>query len=243
MRAPRQCGALTLHGTRCKNPAAPGLPICRTHEKTRKKLADLARQKPRPSGPRRLPPSGPLRGEDADRYLANLVDVDTIPEASRRAIWAYSGPNSPINPTLRARELPDNPDIAQVVADLDVAFDAVPATGRDIVVTRGMRHVGRFLPPDATGFQHEDIGYRSTSTSHDVAASFLGAKAPGPMIVEIIIPAGSRVLPVETIGTQFPGQREVLLPRNSRIEFVSDETRTEPNGREVRYATARVVDD
>ncbi|WP_160172391.1 ADP-ribosyltransferase [Frankia sp. CeD] len=172
-----------------------------------------------------------------------MIDVDAIPEASRRAVWAYSGPRSPINPTLRAGTLSDNPDIAKTVRDLDAAFDAVPPTGRPILVVRGLRHVDRFLPPDATGFEDEDIGYRSTSTNSDIAEEFasFGPPTAKRMIVEIEIPAGSKILPVETIGTQYPGQKEILLPRNSIIEFTSDETRTDASGRSIRYATARVI--
>ncbi|MCK9898144.1 ADP-ribosyltransferase [Frankia sp. AgB32] len=243
MRVLRPCGALTLRGTRCKNPAAPGLPICTVHEKTRKKLADLARHnRTHPAGRQPLP-SGTLRGKDADRYLAGLADADSIPEASRRAVWAYSGPRSPINPTLRARTLADNPDIARVVHDLDAAFDAVPPTTRPIVVHRGLRHVDRFLPPDATGFQHEDAGYRSTSTDINVAEEFtrFGPATATRMMVEIEIPAGSKVLPIEAIGTQFPGQNEVLFPRNSHIEFTSDDDRADTDGRPIRHATARLV--
>ncbi|WP_133056730.1 ADP-ribosyltransferase, partial [Frankia casuarinae] len=238
MRVPRPCGALTLRGTRCKNPAAPGMPICAVHEKTRKKLAELARHnRARNTGWRPLP-SGTLRGKDADRYLVGLADASRIPEASRRAVWTYSGPHSPINPTLRARTLSDNPDIAHVVADLDAAFDAVPQTTRPISVHRGLRHVDRFLPPDATGFRDRDLGFRSMTTDVSVAEDFtrFGPPTATRMIVEVEIPAGSKVLPVETLGTQFPGQNEVLLPRNTVFEFFSDETRTDANGRPVRYA-------
>jgi hypothetical protein len=167
--------------------------------------------------------------------------VDRIPDDSRRAIWKYSGPNSPVNPALRDGSFASDPDVAKIVAGVDAAFAAVPPTTQDIVVTRGLRRVGRFLPPDATGFQYVERGYLSTSTDVDVATSFIGTKAPEAMILDIVVPAGSKVLPVEAIGTQFPGQHEVLLPRGNRVEFTTDVPRTDASGRTVRYASARVI--
>lgn len=116
---------------------------------------------------------------------------------------------------------------------LDSLFENVPLLVEPLVVFRGG---GRQLAQVSTGTIFSDKAFVSTSSSKELASSFVRAKGA---LLKIVIPKGSKVVPLPHM-TQLLSEREILLPRNSRFRVVA----TQPaiiRGRPVTYVEAELL--
>jgi hypothetical protein len=109
-----------------------------------------------------------------------------------------------------------NKNIKDVQRRLDVAFANVPPLKHSLVVYRGVKY------NRGEKYSHDPIynkQYISTSTEESVAENFVGNSC---CILYITLPMGTHVLPLERI-THYPGEYEVLLPRNGKIQVYKQE--------------------
>lgn len=126
-----------------------------------------------------------------------------------------------------------NKNIKDVQRRLDVAFANVPPLSHSLVVYRGVKY------NRGERYSHDPIynkQYISTSTEQSVADNFVGSSC---CVLFITLPMGTRILPLERV-THYPGEHEVLLPRNGKIQvykqegkkvyatFIQSETKVKP---------------
>ena len=102
----------------------------------------------------------------------------------------------------------------EMIELLDDAFDGVPVTKNPITVYRGIS--GTFVS--------DIVSYISASYDPNVAKSFSGKHC---CRLKILIPAGSAILPIETISN-LPHEQEILLPRFG--EFIVTNTGIDTDG-------------
>lgn len=139
-----------------------------------------------------------------------------------RAFLAYAADNvrAAINNALRDGK---KPDVWRVVEAMDEAFEAAPPTTEHLVSIRGLSMA---QPPDV-GDVIVDLGFSSTIGDRDEAMQFAVGRSAGagryakdmdtpptgnpPVLMEILIPAGSKVI---TDGW------ETVTPRGSVFEIV-----------------------
>lgn len=96
----------------------------------------------------------------------------------------------------------------EVVRDIDASIEALPPLPCDLVVYRGVKTIGKGLTRARK--TTNDKGFMSVSLSASTARRFAGKKC---CLLEITVPAGTRVLPV-TMSVY--NEQEVLLPRGIR---------------------------
>ena len=109
-----------------------------------------------------------------------------------------------------------NKNIKDVQRRLDVAFANAPPLKHSLVVYRGVKY------NRGEKYSHDPIynkQYISTSTEMSVAENFVGNSC---CILYITLPVGTHVLPLERV-THYPGEYEVLLPRNGKIQVYKQE--------------------
>lgn len=139
-----------------------------------------------------------------------------------RAFLAYSADNvrAEINNALREER---EPNVWRVVETMDEAFEAAPPTTEHLVSIRGLSMA---QPPDV-GDVIVDLGFSSTIGDRNEAEHFAIGRSAGagryakdmdspptgnpPVLMEILIPAGSKVI---TDGW------ETITPRGSMFEIV-----------------------
>lgn len=109
-----------------------------------------------------------------------------------------------------------NKNIKDVQRRLDVAFANAPPLTHSLVVYRGIKYTR------GEKYSHDPIynkQYISTSTEMSVAENFVENAC---CVLYITLPVGTRVLPLERV-THYPGEYEVLLPRNGKIQVYKQE--------------------
>jgi hypothetical protein len=159
---------------------------------------------------------------------ADVTNGFKPPAHTKPALLGYTGegPYSyvPINGQLRTVDPYGNP-VAQTDAIrkrinlMDEAFAAAPPLPENIAVVRKMKNNGQFPanpPPMKEGDEYVDYGYGSTSKSTSGWS--------GKVVMEVRIPAGTRVLDVNHNGivSCSTSEQEILLPRGVRYRVVSD---------------------
>lgn len=194
-----------------------------------------------------------LKGNAVTKALRDAQPRDLLSGRQRDAVTAYVGEGwtDAISRKLRrGRELTRRErDVADT---LDGVFDSIPRTEQAVTLYRGIDGKGnrgfRDLEP---GQVIDDDGFGSTSIAKSVADEF--AKADGDVLV-ITAPRGSRLLDVNQHrkaikGATYGTEREVLLPRGSRLVVERIEVRRTkragPRGEETvegRILHARLLD-
>ncbi|AYD86756.1 hypothetical protein SEA_MICRODON_9 [Streptomyces phage Microdon] len=150
------------------------------------------------------------------------------PAHTKAALLGYTGEGSysyvPINGQLRTVDPYGNPvaqtdPIKKRIKLMDEAFADAPPLPENIVTVRKMKNDGMFPknpPPMKEGDEYTDYGYGSTSKSTSGWS--------GKVVMEVRIPAGTRVLDVNHNGivSCSTSEQEILLPRGVRYRVVSD---------------------
>lgn len=138
-------------------------------------------------------------------YINRLADTDILDALREYTDTAYE----PINNDLMNKGKVETPVYAQFISRIDKAFAQVPPLSKPLVVYRGIKHefsCGVFL------------GYFSTTERLSVALEFANRDAAWTYLLQINVPKGFRVLPLEKI-TKNHDEWEVLLPRNTNFRI------------------------
>ena len=172
---------------------------------------------------------------EMEQYLDSLYpfpeDEDyPFTSAHEAAIKEYTDEGWAINGALRGQA---NEGVVirpySTVGQMDSAFDAAGPIDKAIVLHRGLdlksftedgKATIAFFDGMKVGQSFSDPAFGSTTASSKVANEF-GARSRIRM--KIVCPEGSKVLPINTmLGTKhsYAGEKEVLLPRNTRMRLV-----------------------
>jgi hypothetical protein len=172
---------------------------------------------------------------EMEQYLDSLYpfpDDEDYPFTSghEAAIKEYTDEGWAINGALRGQA---NEGVVirpySTVGQMDSAFDAAGPIDKAIVLHRGLdlksftedgKATIAFFDGMKVGQSFSDPAFGSTTASSKVANEF-GARSRIRM--KIVCPEGTKVLPINTmIGTKhsYAGEKEVLLPRNTRMRLV-----------------------
>lgn len=187
------------------------------------------------NAPAPAPKSEPeaLRGDAAYSHVAEPSGAK-----ERDAADYYSVASGRINPALRnGTGLSDKTDKAQL-RSLESAFDKAPPTTKHIVAYRGTTGA-LFGKGNATGTQFTDKGFTSVSTDRRQAGMF-GSEAD-PAIMEIHVPAGSKVVKPGGAGHYSAGdeaEKELVLNHGGKYEITGDEMVDDPELGKIRKLTA-----
>lgn len=185
------------------------------------------------------PPAKALRAGDALRGEAAYGHVaEPAGKKERDAADYYSVASGRLNPSLRSGgKLTDKTDKMQL-RNLESAFAKAPPTTRRIVAYRGTTGA-LFGKGDATGTQFTDKGFTSVSTDQRQAGMF-GSEAD-PALMEIHVPAGSKVVKPGSAGHYSEGdeaEKELVLNHGGQYEITSDQTVNDPVLGTIRKLTA-----
>jgi hypothetical protein len=173
---------------------------------------------------------------DVRRQLVQPRDLFT--DDQRAALRDYTGGKGSVAEELNAslRRGTKSRLHESVREQLDSAFAAVPPLSEDGVVYRGTKVRG--AQGLDVGAVVEDRGYMSTSPSRNQAEDFV-AYSNGDLF-EIVLPEGAKALDMnEAAGSRFGREREVLLPRGTRMAI--EEIRRHPKRDKARVIRARVL--
>jgi len=146
------------------------------------------------------------------------------------AVLDYTELGWDINSELRAQAANDpnaTSDHSRRIKQMDSAFDSAEPLTDAVVLHRGLG----VSPKDATGSgtmsffsglkvgqSFSDPAYSSTSTHSKISTEYA---ADSKIRFKIVVPAGKKVLPINTIagkGNHYFGEHEVLLPRGSKFK-------------------------
>lgn len=163
--------------------------------------------------------TGALRGDAVRQALKQPKALFSA--AERKATRAYTGGNKGtfgkgglagnMNKALRKGTSTARYD--EVIGPLDAAFERVKPLTKPAVVYRGVRVSG--MDSIRVGGVVEDAGYMSTSSARSVVEGF--SEFDGA-IFEITLPKGMKALDInEAAGSAYGFEREVLLPRGTRL--------------------------
>ena len=155
-----------------------------------------------------------------DAYCENLND------SQKESVREYTaGGFFVMNSMLRGKPapFPEEPQNAKRIANfrenvagMDSVFSGAPEMTTNRIVYRGVREGPEALGVKGIGQVFVDRGFGSTSVKKDLAMSV--AKET---FFEICVPAGSRgPLSVQHISS-YPGEREIIFPRDSVFKVVS----------------------
>lgn len=167
---------------------------------------------------------------------------DLFDKAEKSAIRAYTGAKKTdvaeqLNRTLRNGTFGPRSKWREIADGLDAAFDRVDPLDEAGLVYRGCKP--KFLNKLVPGSVIEDAGYMSTSPSRGVAESFAG-RTFGSAVFEIKLPRGMKALDInEAAGSAYGSEREVLLPRGTKM--VIESIREDPKRPGHKIVAARVI--
>jgi hypothetical protein len=188
----------------------------------------------------RRPGKGPVAPKETSLHgdAAYAHVAESAGKKERDAADYYSVGSGRLNPALRnGTALTDKTDKAQV-RNLESAFAKAPPTTRHIVAYRGTTGA-LFGKGDATGTHFVDKGFTSVSTDHRQAGMF-GSEAD-PALMEIRIPAGSKVVKPGAAGHYSEGddaEKELVLNHGGRYEITGDQMVNDPELGKIRKLTA-----
>jgi len=180
----------------------------------------------KPSGVKEAPqffdPAFKLREENKPIIDEPAVKTEVATDEVTRlnAINNYLETSEPVNSFLRG-EMPGGKDVELDVAALDDALTLAPATKKTTTV---YRIAERGVYPDVG---EVDKGFVSATLSKSDAKKFAEqGEFDNPVIYEIQVPAGTRMLPLGQpngdIAAMYPS--EVLLPRGAKIQKSATES-------------------
>jgi hypothetical protein len=174
-----------------------------------------------------------LRGDAAYDHV-----TEPVGKKERDAADYYSVGSGRLNPPLRSGgKLTDKTDKAQL-RNLESAFDKAPPTTQHIVAYRGTTGA-LFGKGDAAGTQFVDHGFTSVSTDQRQAGMF-GSESD-PALMEIHVPAGSKVVKPGAAGHYSEGgeaEKELVLNHGGRYEITGDQVVNDPVLGKIRKLTA-----
>lgn len=167
---------------------------------------------------------------EANSVMSQLGEVT---DEELTVVFGYSsGGYMRVNGALRGQDMSaDDAERGRAEAEvLQGLMDRAPALQRDLALFRGIRASERNAEAVAkianapVGSVIKDPAFLSTSHGKDTAAMFSGG-----VDLRIVVPKGSKALPLHVIGSLAQGEREWLLPRNTRLRVVKREIVDEPN--------------
>jgi hypothetical protein len=198
---------------------APGKPSAAPKAASTPKAVPVrATPKAASAGKPAVPGGSALRGDAAYGHVAEPAG-----KKERDAAGYYSVASGRLNPSLRnGGKVKDKTDKAQI-RNMESAFAKAPPTTRQVVAYRGTTGA-LFGKGDATGTQFTDKGFTSVSTDSRQAGMF-GSESD-PAVMEIHIPAGSKVVKPGSTGQYSSGddaEKELVLNHGGRYEITSDQ--------------------
>jgi hypothetical protein len=138
------------------------------------------------------------------------------------AVREYTGAEyAAINAHLRGTHMPygyEAEDVLPTIDGLDAAF-AGSKLARDVVVWRGMTSAAMFgdrVDGDLTGLEWREEAFSSTSASEAKAKMF--ATGAAPVVMRVLVPAGTGAVEASGMGLE----AELLLERGLRLRVVAD---------------------
>jgi colicin import membrane protein len=147
------------------------------------------------------------KGPGTGAYWFSTNDYSRINQQLRGSLKKGIGPVGPVGGKWD-----------DVIAHADQIFDKVPPSTEPIVTIRRMNDSGQFPvppPPLEAGSVFVDEGFGSTSKSP--------GNWSGDVHLEVRIPKGAKFLDLNhTVGSEYPTEMELLLPRKTRYKVVSD---------------------
>lgn len=154
--------------------------------------------------------------EDLAKKYADRVyrAVEKLPKAVVKAIQNYTEDSKSLNKSLILGRSLDR-EQSEVIEKLDLAFQLMPPLPEPIHVWRGGRYnldtmmesMGSFI---STSYQKSRaLEFVYTKTSEDTR-----------LLLSITVPAGCKILPLETHSTH-DYEREILLPRNGSFHVIA----------------------
>lgn len=193
------------------------------------------------------PVRAPLTEDDALVSASALVEKP-LTGAEHSALRAYTGLGyGEMNRYLRGTGTIPEGAREQVLGDID-ALRAVADRHRltePIVVMRGQQRANDVIPGGAAGAIITDPGFMSTTTDRGVANGFAGVRLSESAVLELTVPAGHPVLPVDALykgglerGDSHIGEWEIALPPGSAFRVTGE--RRDDKGR--RIITAEVLE-
>lgn len=190
------------------------------------KIAKVVK-KPETIAPIDLSQSNKTVPDSSRKYLANPTQASAVRE--------YTGGGGDINDYLWSGK-PLSGSNAAMDAELQEAFDSTPEFTNPVTVKRGLGLEGKVLPTlisqleqsQKSGHPYTHAGYVSTTTSDAIMGGDYGGSN---VVFTIKATHGLDAAPV----SQFKGQDEVLLNRDSRFKVVSVK-KTSPPGKAPKYA-------
>jgi len=132
-----------------------------------------------------------------------IEHIDNLNEEIKSSLISYTdGYGYDINKMLRMGI------INNIIKNIDEAFIGVPITDNPILLYRTI--------DNNFNLTYRSEGYISTSTTLTTAGTDGNC-----CILKITVPSGSRILPLKIISVN-PNEDEVLLNRNSSLQFISE---------------------
>lgn len=212
----------------------------------------------------RNPPAEPLSRSDFSRLVGryendyDMVGIDL--NQARDAMDSYVGNDySDINGGMRRGNVNDRSQ--ETIDAINKVFDSGVLTNEPFVSYRGLGNVGwTFGKVPEPGDVFRDPAFGSTTANRETADTFLDGAGgttglslkriaefdPSALdnaaVLEINVPTGSRIIPVDAIrgGSPSFGEREILLPPNSELRVV-DVTPADPDSTTPRIIHMEVI--
>lgn len=205
--------------------------LSRAHKAARAEIARRAATGPQAA--RAAPKGKPATGNAAYDHVAEPAG-----KRERDAADYYSVASTRLNTPLRSGTKVTNKQDAAQLRALESTFAKSPPTTRHIVAYRGTTG-SLFGEGDATGTEFTDKGFTSVSTDQKQAAMFGPEK--GSALMEIRIPAGSKVVKPGGAGHYSSGgdaEKELVLNHGGRYKITSDQMVNDPQYGKIRKLTA-----
>jgi hypothetical protein len=159
----------------------------------------------------------------------NVKQFETVEftEDEKFSLFEYTQDSyKDINTDLRDGK-PLSEDNQFMVDRINDVFDRTPGISEETTVYRGANFTQGFLDALQEGSVFQDNAFVSTSLSRDIArvSSIKGDNKP--VIMEITLPRGTRVINMDLSDNQFAYEKERLLQSGSQFRVVSVDTSDE----------------
>ena len=142
---------------------------------------------------------------------SQMTIVKTLPDQVIKSItWYTGGEYSDFNESLRAGKIPSE---KRHFENISLAFQGVPPLANALTVYKGKR---------SENVYGVDKAFASTSSTIRGTQDFRGGKC---CILQITVPPGSKVLPLESISDN-KSEDEILLDRNGEYTVTGSDIRT-----------------
>jgi hypothetical protein len=146
-----------------------------------------------------------------ESFKDQLNYVDNLPKNIKKSILAYTQPYGiylNINKLLRQGKNMETKEQQIVLNDIEFAFKNVPKTTKELKIWRGIK------PPKYEFKTEEMVSLISGSRDRKIAENF-ALRFMACCLVEITIPVGSSILPIENVSMS-KTEQEILLNRNGK---------------------------